>query len=70
MSLTKAAGPFFISSLLQWSNNFMALTRQNFTSIENTKQLFDVVKKKRRKGIFLTVYSLWQSMCCLTRKLA
>lgn len=44
---------FFVSSLLQWSSNFMAFTKQ---SIGNAKQFLGVVKKG--KGFLVFVCSL------------
>lgn len=53
----KGSWTFFVSSLLQWSSNFMAFTKQSFASIGNSKYFFDVVKKKTKKGTLLFVCS-------------
>jgi len=58
MSLSKAAGPFFVSSLLQWSGSFTVFTKQSFASIGNSKQFFDIAKMKKTFSCLSVVYVL------------
>lgn len=48
MSLTKAAGPFLSAAFSSGLAISCLSLWQNFASIGNTKQLFDVVKKRKK----------------------